>query len=235
MDLKQQILDRIGNGPDGRVWTPVDFVDLGSRAAVDKVLQRVAASRQLRRIDRGLYDMPRPSALTKKVTTPDYRAVLDAISRRDQTRMLIDGATAANDLGFTTAVPAHIVVHTDARRRSIRVGRLTIDFKQTAPSKLYWAGRPAMRIVQALHWLKDTLPSDQDQVQTRLAGLIADARHGTALHDDLRQGLATLPAWMQGILRPLVEVSAAATPAARRRVAKAQRSRVSRRLGGTRP
>jgi hypothetical protein len=231
MDLGQQILDRIGNGPDAQVWTPVDFVDLGSRGAVDKALQRFVASGQLRRIDRGLYDVPRPSALTKKVTTPDYRHVLDAISRRDQTRMLIDGATAANDLGFTTAVPAHIVVHTDARRRSIHVGRLTIDFKQTAPSKLYWAGRPAMRIVQALHWLKDTLPSDRDQIQARLAAIMADARHGAVLRDDLRQGLATLPAWMQDMLRPLVEVPAA-TPPSRRRVAKAQRSRGSG--GGTR-
>ncbi len=50
--------------------------------------------------------------------------------------MLVDGLTAANDLGLTTAVPARIVVHTDARRRSIQVGRLVIDFKQTAPSKL---------------------------------------------------------------------------------------------------
>ncbi len=37
---------------------------------------------------------------------------------------------------------------------------VTIDFKQTAPSKLYWSGRPAMRVVQALQWLKDTLPAD---------------------------------------------------------------------------
>lgn len=36
------------------------------------------------------------------------------------------------------------------RLRAITLGNLTIDFKRTAPSKLYWAGRPAMRIVQAL-------------------------------------------------------------------------------------
>ncbi len=233
MDLKQQILDRIGSGPAGQVWTPVDFLDLGSRAAVDKGLQRLTGARQLRRIDRGLYDVPRQSALTKKVTTPDYRQVLSAISRRDQTRMLIDGATAANDLGFTTAVPARIVVHTDARRRSLPVGRLTIDFRKTAPSKLYWAGRPAMRVVQALHWLKDTLPSDGDQIQARLATLLADPQSGPGLRDDLRQGLATLPAWMQGVLRPLVAKPAAPPRSAGRRATKARPSRGSGRLAGT--
>lgn len=50
--------------------------------------------------------------------------------------------------------PAHVTIHTDARRRAIKLDKLTIDFKQTAPSRLYWAGRPAMRVVQALHWLK---------------------------------------------------------------------------------
>lgn len=37
MELKQQILDRIGDGPAAQVWTPVDFLDLGSRDAVDSV------------------------------------------------------------------------------------------------------------------------------------------------------------------------------------------------------
>lgn len=234
MDLKQQILDRVGSGPSAQVWTPIDFLDLGSRAAVDKALQRLVGSGRLRRIDRGLYDVPRTNALTRKATTPDYRQVLGAISRRDQTRMLIDGATAANDLGFTTAVPARIVIHTDARRRSIPVGRLTIDFKQTAPSKLYWAGRPAMRVVQALHWLKDTLPSDRDKIQAKLTALLADPRNGPGLRDDLRQGLTTLPAWMQGILRPLVaDPPGAPLRSPRRRATKARPPRGSGRLGGT--
>lgn len=234
MDLKQQILDRVSGGPLGQVWTPVDFLDRASRAAVDKALQRLVRAGQLRRVDRGLYDVPRTNALTRKATTPDYRQVLCAISRRDQTRMLIDGATAANDLGFTTAVPARIVIHTDARRRSIPVGRLTIDFKQTAPSKLYWVGRPAMRVVQALHWLKDTLPSDRDQIQTKLAALLADPRNGPGLRDDLRQGLATLPAWMQGILRPLVAEPHGAPPRSpRKRATKARPPRGSDRIAGT--
>jgi len=36
-DLKHAVVDRIGDGPPARVWTPVDFLDLGSRATVDKV------------------------------------------------------------------------------------------------------------------------------------------------------------------------------------------------------
>lgn len=67
-------------------------------------------------------------------------------------------------MGLTNAVPAKVIVHTDARLRSIKLDQLVIDFKLTAPSRLCWAGRPAMRIVQALHWLHDILPVDTDSI-----------------------------------------------------------------------
>jgi hypothetical protein len=187
------------------VWTPADFLDLGSRSAVDKALQRLAKGGTIRRIDRGLYDQPRPSTITGELTAPDYRHVIDAIARRDQARMLIDGMTAANDLGLTDAVPARVVVHTDMRRRSIRLGKLTIAFKRTSPSRLYWAGRPAMRVVQALHWMKDIVRADTDKdALRRLRTVLNDPKHGAAIRADLAHGLSTLPAWTQHVARNLL-------------------------------
>jgi hypothetical protein len=138
-------------------------------------------------------------------------------SRRGRGSSNVDGLTAANDLGLTTAVPSHVVIHTDARRRAIHLDNLIIDFKRTAPSKLYWAGRPAMRIVQALHWLKETLPTDRDRIVARLSSILADPRYGTELRDDLRAGLATLPAWMQGIVRELLGTASDRLAPSRRR------------------
>jgi hypothetical protein len=80
---------------------------------------------------------------------------MDAIARRGQLRLLVDGMTAASDLGMTDAVPARVTIHTDVRRRNIQLDQLAIEFKHTAPSRLYWAGKPAMRVVQALYWLPD--------------------------------------------------------------------------------
>lgn len=203
--LKALILDRIRRGMAGTVWTPTDFLDLGGRDAVDKTLQRLVKWGELRRIDRGLYDKPQFNSLTQQVSVPDPRAVIDAVARRDQIRVLVDGMTAANDLGFTNAVPAKIVVHSEARPKSIKLGNLAITFKHTAASKLYWAGRPAMRVVQALHWLRDTMSGDEDgQWHQRLANLLTDPVHGADLRADLADGMTTLPAWMQELLQPLV-------------------------------
>jgi hypothetical protein len=203
--LKTLILDRVGQGVTRAVWTPTDFLDLGGRDAVDKTLQRLVKSGELRRIDRGLYDRPVFNSLTQQQSAPDPRAVIDAVARRDQIRVLVDGMTAANDLGFTHAVPAKIVVHSEARTKSIKLGNLAITFKHTAASKLYWAGRPAMRVVQALHWLRDTIPGDDEgQWRQRLANLLADRANGAELRADLADGMATLPSWMQEMLRPLI-------------------------------
>lgn len=203
MDIKSQIAAIVGAAAPGQAWTPADFAHIGSRDAVDKALQRMARDGDLRRIDRGLYDRPTVNPLTKRPSRPDYRAVVDAIARRDRLRILVDGMTAANDLGLTDAVPARVTIHTDARRRSIKLDNLDIAFKLTAPSRLYWAGRPAMRVVQALHWLKDTLASDRSRVLDRLAKVLADPTYGPAIHRDLVEGFAAMPAWMQKLLREL--------------------------------
>ena len=206
-DLKTRLLHRVRSDAPRKVWTPSDFVDLASRDAVDKVLQRLTTAGTLRRIDRGLYDQPGSNKLTQKLNPPDPRSVIDAVGRRDQTRMIVDGMTAANDLGLTDAVPAKIVVHTDARRRAIKLGAVTITFRPTAASKLFWAGRPAMRVVQALHWLRDTLGRDgeSDQVRSKLAKLLNDPTLGSPLKADLVEGMTALPAWMRMFLKPLID------------------------------
>lgn len=195
--------NRVAAGRKMRVWTPEDFADLGPRTAVDQALHRLAASGKLRRIARGLYDVPSANRLTGKPTSPDPRAVIDALARKNKVRVLVDGITAANDLGLTDAVPARITVLTDARMRPVTVGKLTIEFRHAAPSRLYWADRPAMRFVQALDWLHDMLPSDDGQLRRRLLSILRDPQHGKAIRDDLRTNLAALPEWMREMVRDL--------------------------------
>ena len=204
-DLRTRLLARIAGQPD-EVWTPSDFADLASRHAVDKSLQRLAATGELRRIDRGLYDRPRINSLTGRPTVPDYRAVIRAVARRDKARFVVDGMTAANDLGLTTAVPARIEMLVDARLKPIQLGKQDPPPQPAAASRLYWAGRPAMRVVQALHWLQDVLTHEDERtrIADTLRRLFADPKHGPAIRGDLRNGLSALPIWMQDFLRPLI-------------------------------
>jgi hypothetical protein len=165
----------------------------------------LVASHDLRRIARGFYDTPQDNRLTGKSTYPNPRDVIDALARKGKVRVVVDGLTAANDLGLTDAVPARIAVLTDGRLRPITLGNITLDFQAAAPSRLYWAGRPAMRFVQALHWLRDMLPSDDGSLRKRLVSILRDPDHGQAIQDDLRSGLSAMPEWMRVIVRDLFQ------------------------------
>ena len=205
-DLKAQIAGRIQSAP-GDVWTPVDFLDLGSRQAVDKALQRLALATQIRRLDRGLYDQPRRNQLTGKTSAPDYRRVIQAISRRDQSRMLVDGMTAANDLRpqRCRAWPDHYPY-----RRQIaphKPGETGDSFPADSAQQAILGGKACDGgLSQALHWLKDSLadPGDRQRILRRLRTILADKDQGPAIVADLKKGLPTLPAWMQDIVRPLI-------------------------------
>jgi hypothetical protein len=206
------IRDRISSPAQPHVWTPEDFADLGPRTAVDQALHRLVASKSLRRITRGFYDIPQDNRLTGKPTYSNPRDVIDALARKGKVRVVVDGLTAANDLGLTDAVPARIGVLTDGRLRPSTLGNLTLDLQDAAPSRLYWAGRPAMRFVQALHWLRDMLPSDDGSLRKRLVSILRDPDHEQAIQDDLRSGLSALPEWVRVIVRDLLQQANAGAP-----------------------
>src|SRR5258708_18044987 len=105
LDLRTAILDRMSTQASLGVWPPVDFLNLGSREAVDQALHRLTASKDLRRIARGLYDKPGTNRLTGKPTYPDYHQVVAPLAPRDQVRMAVDRLTPANALGVTDALP----------------------------------------------------------------------------------------------------------------------------------
>jgi Family of unknown function (DUF6088) len=86
MDLKTEIQKSMAAQAPFGVWTPTDFLDLGSRDAIDQALSRMTSAGDIRRITRGLYDLPRPNTLTGKPTNPDPRRIIDALTRRDQAR-----------------------------------------------------------------------------------------------------------------------------------------------------
>lgn len=93
----------------------------------------------------------------------------------------------------------------DARLKPIKIGRKEIYYKLAAYSRLYWADRPTMRVVQALYWMQDMLAEngERQRVQSVLRRLFADSQHGQMIRDGPRAGLSALPVYMQEFLRRL--------------------------------
>jgi Family of unknown function (DUF6088) len=191
------------------VWTPRDFVDLGTRTAVDVALHRLAGNDMVRRISRGLYDIPR--YVRTDLIAPDFAAVLEAIARRDGVRVLIDERSAAQRLGFAPGKPTTLKVLSSGELEDIALGNLIIEFRTVAPSRLVWSGRPASYLVQAMKHLRKRIESSDRELDVRFREIL-DGKGGTAIRKDLERGLGELPVWLlphvKRILRPMHRPSA---------------------------
>jgi hypothetical protein len=102
------LLDRMKSGAPGAVFSPRMFDDLARRAAVDQALSRLTKAGKIRRIARGLYDIPKTHPLLG-VLSPDPEAIARSIATQAGYRLQPTPAHAANALGLSTQVPAKIV------------------------------------------------------------------------------------------------------------------------------
>ncbi len=197
--VDSQVLQRIRRKGAGRVFTPVDFLDLGSRNAVDLALSRHARSGGIRKLARGLYDLPRTSARFGRLS-PGIDDVAAALKGRDQSRLQPAGAHAANVLGLSTQVPVRIVFLTDGRSRRVQLGKQQIVLKHTTPRQMATAGRISGTVIQALRWL------GKHNIDERvLSGL--RRRLSNADKQQLRADIRYAPAWIADIIRSVTQSS----------------------------
>ena len=203
--MADKIMKRVSAHDSGSwVCTPKDFLDLGSREAVDQALSRLVKVGQLRRVGHGLYDMPRFSNILKRPAPVDLDAAIAALARRDGVRIMPDGLVAANQLGLTNAVPAKVSFVTDGHSRTVKIDGRTVQFRHAGPNVMQWAGRPAAPVVQALRWLGPAAAADAEVLSTLSRHLPDDVKR------DLLQNSRDLPGWALPLARNITSDQAVA-------------------------
>lgn len=190
--IADKIMKRIhAHDNEGWVCTPKDFLDLGSRNAVDQALFRLVQKGRLQRAGRGLYAVPKFSESLNRVVPANLDSAIEAIARRDGLRILPSGLSAAYDLHLTTAVPAKVVYLTDGHTRKLTVNRTTVWLRHASPKIMQWAGKPAAPVVLALYWLGPrVVTATQEEIVFALKGLLPDY-----VKLDLLQNSHSLPQW----------------------------------------
>lgn len=195
--LVQRVRSRIEQRGRGAVFGPTDFIDLGSRAAVDQALSRLARDGAIRRIRRGIYDFPRVNARLGITLSPAPDAVAQTLARARHADIQVSGAQAANLLGLTDQVPARVVYLTEAASASVQVGEQTIQLRHASPRHLKTAGRISGVVFQALRHLGKAHVTDEVLERLRRALSPQD-------REVIRQDILLAPGWMQFALRGLV-------------------------------
>jgi hypothetical protein len=181
VNLQDKILSHIRLQGIGGVFTPRDFLDLGSRDAVDQALARLVRQGVLLRLARGIYHYPRINARFNIVVPPDADQIADALGRQTGARVVPSGAVAANRFGLTSQVPAKPVYLTDGNSRQVKVGPMVFQMKHTSHRDFPPSGRIGAMIIQALRYLGRN--SVDDHAVDAIRRSLSDSQRQALLRD----------------------------------------------------
>jgi len=177
------------------VFTPKDFLPYGSRAAVDKVLQRLVSSGDIRRLARGIYDYPN-SHPSLGFLAPDPDLVAVAVARQTGEHIFPSGVKAANLLGLSTQVPAKLTYYTSGTSKIKVVGNYTLNFKHTPIRGLDRLNKVVAYVVHALLYIGKKHIDHKIIDHLRLRIPDSDRKH-------LLKVLSLVPGWLTPALKEI--------------------------------
>jgi hypothetical protein len=149
--LPESIVEHSRRLPEGGLLSPKDFLHLGSRAAVDQALSRLAKAGQLIRATRGLYLASTTDQ--GKQAPPSMDIVVSALASKNQEEIALDGARSAKMLGLSAQVPDGEVFLTTGRTRTLQVGEVTAQIRHAPRWMLALGATTAGAVIRALAWL----------------------------------------------------------------------------------
>lgn len=184
--LAQSIFSQAQSLPEGGLLSPKEFLHLGSRAAIDQTLSRLAREGKLLRLGRGAYSLPVQGRFG--VRPPSTEAVIEAIESTSGEIVVASGAAEANALGLTTQVPTREVFLTSGPSRRLKLGNREIELKHGNRWQMLLGKRPAGKAIRALIWLgPERAPMVLEVLRSKLPSQEWEA---------MRQARAGLPSWM---------------------------------------
>lgn len=184
--LAENILSAARALPEGGLLSPKEFLHMGSRAAIDKTLSRLAQEGNLMRVSRGVYVAPHQGRFGSR--PPSTESVIQAIEAGCGEAVVSSGAAEANALGLTTQVPTREVFFTSGSSRKLQLGSRCVELKHGNRWQLLLGKRPAGKVIRALLWMgPEAAPAALKQLRSKLPESEWEA---------MRSARAMLPSWM---------------------------------------
>ena len=184
--LPQLIEKQASDLPEGAVLHPKALLHLGSRAAVDQALSRLARRGRLLRVCRGVYVRPVETRFGSR--PPAVDRVVASLSALWGETILPSGGAEANALGLTAQVPVRPVYLTSGSTRRLTLGELAVELRHAPRWQLVAPHRPAGGALRALVWL------GRADVEENLR--ILERRFSREDLEELAGTRAVAPAWI---------------------------------------
>ena len=187
---------RIETLPEDSVLFRSDFPDYHSEF-VGGTLSELTNEGVLVKLAQGIYARPRKSRFG--VVLPSVEKIVQAISKRDNAKVIPFGMTALNALGLSTQVPMNYTYLTTGSERTISLKNQQVVLKRGVPKNFCYTTRLISLMVQALRALKQENVG-QEEIQT-IRTLITREQDKESLARDVDM----MPAWMKRIVKPMLD------------------------------
>ncbi|MEK6231077.1 MAG: DUF6088 family protein [Luteolibacter sp.] len=196
--IDNKLVSRIYGHQRGWAFSKIDFLDLGSDAAIRKALSRLEIKGTIRRVLRGVYDYPRISTLLDEPMGPALDELASALARKSGWRIQPSENTALNLLGLSTQIPVQSVYLSDGPSKAYEIGNRQLIFKKKTLKESGFKHRESELIVQALKAL------GRERIDTGVRQKLSE-QWTPDLWQKILRDTKTAPAWVCDIIRNLAK------------------------------
>ena len=172
MKVSEKIANTIDRLPVDYIFTYSDFdIEVSSKDAVVKALNRMAASGKISKVSKGKFYKPRKTQFGALQPSP-YQIAKDFLEQNGELIGYITGYSAYSSLGLTTQIPSALQIGTNKYRRAIKRGMYNISFI-VQPNKITQKNIELLRILDAIRFIKEIPATTPDEACSRLITIIS--------------------------------------------------------------
>ncbi len=190
-----RISDIINAAPSESVFVASDFSDIAEINTVRQCLSRLEQAGDIQRIMPGVYYQPVYSQLLGEYEAPSPRHVAAALARKFNWTIAPAGATALNQLGLSTQIPAQWTYISDGPYNSFSFGNTVIEFKHRNNKEISGMSAMSALVIQALKTLgrdnvNDAIINKLQRILSReqKLALLLETKHTTAwVYQNIKQ------------------------------------------------
>ncbi len=171
MKVSESIAYTIDRLPVDYIFTYSYFnIDVNSKDAVVKALNRMAASGKISKLSKGRFYKPRKTQFGALQPSP-YQIAKDYLEQNGELVGYITGYSAYSSLGLTTQIPATLQIGTNKYRRAIKRGMYNISFI-VQPNKITQKNIGLLCILDAIRFIKEIPGTTPDEACNRLIFIV---------------------------------------------------------------
>ena len=160
MGIDKDILKRL-NEQNIKVFTINDIIDLGSYDNLRKILERMTKSGILRRLIRGVYEIPKYNKTFNTIAPPSIDEIAKALARNFNWDIYPSGNYALNILGVSTQIPSKYIYISSGPNRKYEYEGNIIVFKHATLKETNSFSYITNIVIQAFKELgKDNITDD---------------------------------------------------------------------------